>query len=476
MIKNLIRGLIVLVSLVSVFVICERVLMLKSEDGIEQMKSFYLQEEDTVDVLLVGSSHIYCNVNTGELWDTYGMSAFNLGGAEQPYWNSYYFIKEALKTQRPKAIVLSVTIPGIRFDEYQSEVWLTTNLYGMHWNKNRIDNNKVSALPESFWRILIPMNTIHGRYTDLKKDDFVDKNYNIAYKGFDYRATIVPFDTPDISGVTEMTPMIEKQEIYLRKIIELTKEENIPLLLVSVPYVVSEDAQKVYNYEFEIARQEGVDFIDFNKCYDEMGLDFRTDMAEELHLNIDGGIKFTRYLGQCLKDRYDIEDHRGDPLYSSWDKDALIHRQEIIEEKLRLIDDINLYLTVLNNENYITYISFENIAADDFDAGVLEKLGNLGMNTTEIEGGYSATLCNKSVLFSSSEEEFTAYIDEGVDKLVYKRDGSEEKHALANVYIDTDCYPLRGYGLNVLVYDRVTDKLVSYISYNPNDNIIARYY
>ena len=44
--------------------------------------------------------------------------------------------------------------------------------------------------------------------------------------------------------------------------IELTKEENIPLLLVSVPYVVSEDAQKVYNYEFEIARQEGVDFID----------------------------------------------------------------------------------------------------------------------------------------------------------------------------------------------------------------------
>lgn len=471
--KNFLRGCIVLFSLIAAFLICEKVFMLKSEDGIEQMKSYYLQKENTVDVLLIGSSHIYCNVNTGTLWDTFGMSAFDLGGAEQPYWNSYYFIKEALKTQRPKVIVMSVTIPGIRFDDYQSEAWLMTNLYGMHWNTNRIENNKVSTLPESFWRLLFPMNTIHSRYTDLTRDDFVDKNYDIAYKGFDLRSTVTPYERPDITGVTEMTPMTEKQEIYLRKIIELTKKENIPLLLVSVPYVVTEDAQKIYNYEFDVAAQEGIECIDFNKCYDLMGLDFSTDMAEELHLNISGSAKFTKCLGQYLVDRYGIPDHRGDSNYSSWEKNALIERQEINAAQIPLMDDFSEYLDVVNNDNYITIIDFEGMEATVCDS-VLVKLSEMGVDTGSIENGYVSVNCGGKTIFASNNEEFSAFVDEGIDKILVKRT-SENDRSSTLFYVNTDAIRNPMGSVFVIVYDRVLDRIVGYTSYNANDNSIIKF-
>ena len=471
MLKNFIRGFVVLVALVSSFLLCEKVFMIKSEDGIEQMKSYYLQKENTVDVLLIGSSHIYCNVNTGTLWDNYGMSAFDLGGAEQPYWNSYYFIKEALKTQRPKVIVMSVTIPGIRFDDYQSEAWLMTNLYGMHWNKNRLDNNKVSTLPDSYWRLLFPINTIHSRYTDLKKDDFIDKNYDISYKGFDLRSTIVPFERPDITNVTDVTPMTEKQEKYLRKIIQLTKEENVPLLLVSVPYVVSEDAQKIYNYEFQIAQEEGIDYIDFNKCYDDYGIDFATDMAEELHLNISGSAKFTKYLGQCLKDRYDIADHRGDALYSSWDEDALIQRLEINCANMGYATDINKYLELANNENYITYFDCQNVESDMLDASVKANINKFGIDAEQITNGYVALTCGGKQIFNSNSGQDSAFVDEGVDKILLK----STPDSGSTLYVNEDGYKNVTGAMCIIVYDRVLDKVISYVSYNPYDNTVSRF-
>jgi len=469
--KNLCRGIIAITVLVLAFMLCEKVLMLKSEDGIEQMKSFYLQEEDTIDVLLIGSSHIYCNVNTGQLWDDFGMSAFNLGGAEQPYWNSYYFIKEALKTQRPKVIVLNATIPGIRFDDYQSEVWLNTNLYGMHWNENRIENTKVSTIPDSFWRIMIPMNSMHGRYSDLKKDDFIDKNYDISYKGFDYRATVIPFDRPDISNVTEATPISEKQEDYLRKIIQLTKDENIPLLLVSVPFVVSEDAQKYYNYEFEIAKEEGVDYLDFNRLYDEVGIDFSTDMAEELHLNISGSQKFTDYLGQYIKDKYNTDDHRGDNKYASWDKDALIHRQEFNGEYLRASENLNQYADFAVNENLLIFVNAKSVSEGDFSLSG-EALAKMGISDEKLQTDTALILNGGKVIYSSNEETFSKLIDNGSDRLIFKKDSNGG----VQISIDTEDYDMSQNGISFFVYDKVLNEPESYMIFDPGSNTMMKIY
>ncbi|MDD6581027.1 MAG: hypothetical protein PUE89_09005, partial [Lachnospiraceae bacterium] len=70
--------------------------------------------------------------------------------------------------------------------------------------------------------------------------------------------------------------------------------------------------------------------IDFNKMYDELSIDFSTDMAEKVHLNFSGTKKLTEYLGNYIVNNYDIPDHRGDAKYSSWDIDAKINRENRI--------------------------------------------------------------------------------------------------------------------------------------------------
>ena len=76
--------------------------------------------------------------------------------------------------------------------------------------------------------------------------------------------------------------------------------------------------------------EEGVTYIDFNKMYDELSLDFTTDMAEKVHLNFSGTKKLTEYLGNYIVNNYDIPDRRGDAKYSSWDVDAKINRDNRI--------------------------------------------------------------------------------------------------------------------------------------------------
>ena len=240
---NIVKAIIILGVFLSALFTIDKVFLLKSEDGIEQIKSYYKQPEASVDALFVGSSHIFCHVNTGVLWDEYGISGFNLAGAEQPFWNSYYYIKEALKTQTPKIIVLEITTPGIRPIDYQPENWLVTNTYGLKWSKDKYDNIKTSSLDDSFNRLLIPLNTTHGRYVDLTEDDFVDYNNSVNYKGFDPRETTEIFETPDIANVTDRAPLSEKEEKYLRLIIDYVKGQNIPLIFISSPYVVTAEEQ-----------------------------------------------------------------------------------------------------------------------------------------------------------------------------------------------------------------------------------------
>ena len=181
-----------------------------------------------------------------------------------------------------------------------------------------------------FKRLLFPLDTMHSRYKELTKNDFVDENNSINYKGFDYRNTTEVFETPDVSTMTESFVIDEKHEKYLRAIIELSKENNIPLVVMVTPNVLTPEEQGHFNYVEDICMEEGVTYIDFNKMYDELSIDFSTDMAEKVHLNFSGTKKLTEYLGNYIVNNYDIPDHRGDAKYSSWDIDAKINRENRI--------------------------------------------------------------------------------------------------------------------------------------------------
>lgn len=71
-----------------------------------KMNEFYALEEDSLDYICVGSSHAYCTVNPLEIWKKADLAGFVLATQKQPLDISYYYIKEAFKTQSPEVVLL----------------------------------------------------------------------------------------------------------------------------------------------------------------------------------------------------------------------------------------------------------------------------------------------------------------------------------------------------------------------------------
>lgn len=351
---NFIKALIIIVIAVLTVIVLSNVLVLKSEDGINQMQALYKQPEDSIDVIFTGSSLVYCNICPGVLWDNYGIASFDLGGAEAPAWVTYYMLKEALKTQHPKVIFYEVSIAALYPEPYQVEEWASDNNYGMKWNSNRLEQLRLNSGEDDYRFRLNPFNIMHGRYRDLDENDFRNVRDSADYKGFDPREAVVETDTPDVSGVTDAIPCTEKAEEYTRKIIELGKSEGIEVVLFVAPRDIEEEDMKICNYMGKIAESEGVEFINFNLKYDEIGLDFSKDMSTGSHLGYSGNYKFSDYLGKIIKEKYDIPDNRGNSKYDSWERDAEYSRYERNDLKIQMCDNATDVLS-LTEKGYILF-------------------------------------------------------------------------------------------------------------------------
>lgn len=65
-------------------------------------------ERGTFDVILLGSSVMMNDVYPLQLYDEYGISAYNLGSGNQRLPMTYYLVEETLKEQDPKLVVIDV--------------------------------------------------------------------------------------------------------------------------------------------------------------------------------------------------------------------------------------------------------------------------------------------------------------------------------------------------------------------------------
>ena len=82
-------------------------------DYTSSMEVFYDLEDNIVDVLFLGSSHVYCSIIPAILWEDYGMASFNMAISGQDLAGSYYNFKEALKTQDLKVVCVDLSMDTI---------------------------------------------------------------------------------------------------------------------------------------------------------------------------------------------------------------------------------------------------------------------------------------------------------------------------------------------------------------------------
>lgn len=390
-----------------------KVYSFKFGDGIYGLKTFYKQGKNTVDVVFVGSSHIYENINTGVLWDDYGMAAYILAGSMQPVWNSYYYINECLKTQHPELVVMDVNSAVIEDYSNDSTKNLTSmstiikNTYGLKLSPDKIEAIKESSNPKFWAEYFLGIPTYHMRYEELSRADYLPYNdlpYFEYWKGFGMNAHITPAERPAGFETDEIGEIPAKTELYFKKIFDLCKQNGVQLLLIKTPYQATKEQMAVFNRVGQLADEAGVPYINLNYFLDEMETNFATDFADSCHMSYIGSARFAKYIGGYIKERYDIPDRRGESGYESWDMMAKFCEKQVKNAQIMHTEDMDTYLTTLSEASG-EYIVFYNLTGDFRSAdnyGQLHKaLAEIGVNGDDTEPGLTWITENGELVHSS---------------------------------------------------------------------------
>lgn len=489
--KNVLKIISFLLAFVLTFAGVVHVLDFKYLDSIFKVDSFYELEDNTVDVLVLGSSHAYQGINTAVLWKDYGIAAFNFCGAAQPIWNTYYYLEEALKTQTPKAIILD-TYYLYMSDDYTDESTAIKNTYGFKNSKTKYEAIKASFNTEKsgnqyFFSIL----QYHSRYSDLSNEDFAAYQANEAmyknHKGFYcyFKSENVPEN--DLTSMEYQTPLTEKIDYYYRKIFELANSKNIPIIPVAIPFNAESFHQGFFNTAKYIAEEEyGIKFYNFMTDYKAaIGLDYKTDFADKQHLNHIGNTKLTTFLGNILKDEYKIPDRRGDEKFASWEADAEVYYNQLENHRVTKINNLTDYAKIFANDRYkiIMTSSFPDYEELPQASKLYLKLLGKAIGITEEEqkkgGMWIFENCKKTYYNDCSQKNFTKAIKlgkyGGIEvRTTEKRFDDVSTYFVNSIFANKKEATLASYGLNIYVYDTFTRSKVDMVALRFSDDTFIR--
>lgn len=359
------------------------ILTYDSDNGVQPMKSFAKPENELTDVLFVGNSRISISVDLETLWREYGIAAFWVGAGDSYLPNTYYRLKEACKHHVPSMVIVDIS-PVAKPEDEVSEANRSANYVGMPISLNKLAYvNATIKNPEQRMDYLLSFPFTHARYSTLGKNDFL--NVNIYGKDnktmgfiFPQLNTVVPKDTT-ASSQKAIVKLSEKNEYYLRMVIEFCQRIDAQLLLVVPPIFSYHNKIPYFNEAERIAKGYAVPVFDINE-YRDVLIPYDVD-ADMIHLSVTGARKMARYLSEYLKSHYNMPDHRGVVGYESWDRFAAVRENMY----LRSITSNDLYFQELARDGQ-RVVAIPHLLADSASPelqSVLDALGALPHETLE---------------------------------------------------------------------------------------------
>ena len=276
--------------------------------------SYILEPENSVDVVCVGNSDIRSGFVPTELWEKYGYTSVVSSFTRQSISDSQRALKEICKSQKPKLVILEID-----------------SLYDGRGPEDVI--NPHDTTPDNFFDSLKPDDfdnkisrdysvfTFHNILQDRQRRSR-RKQYAHGYlfcediRKIEYRDYMTKTDEIDI-------PIYSNTQ-QLRTFVKYCKKNDLPVLLLEVPSLSSWSYAR-HNAVQNLSDELGVEFLDLNLLYDEVGIDMRNCFRDDgNHLNYFGASAVTDYIGDYIGKNYGIESRRGDAeLAEYWDNEVV---------------------------------------------------------------------------------------------------------------------------------------------------------
>ena len=294
---------------------------------------YLCEPEDSIDILFLGSSYAYCDWNPEIIYGASGLTGYVMAGSEQTPSITYWYLKEALKTQSPQAVIMEGS--SFFFAMYQN--YTQINLGYMPRGINRTCAIFDAAEPEKRFGLFFDLYFYHDRWKSLTRED-VAKIFSPPradeYKGYTFLDVVC-----DVSGAEpNRREFVIDEETYAKhleafsKIAQLCHEKGISLI-ISINPTYNQYAPEIYAKLRDdlTAIDPSTDFINLSNAFDEIDIDLSHDMYDFGHLNFFGAYKFSEWTGKFLMDKGFTPRTQSEENQAAWQSGARYWEQKLVE-------------------------------------------------------------------------------------------------------------------------------------------------
>ena len=364
--KRLFSSLLFVILLVAALYGCTKL----TEDKISrEIKGSFFESETNMDVIFMGTSHMYNGVLPMELWNEYGIASYNWGYSNSTPAQNYYVLKEVVKYTNPKVVVLDMNGLVEYNDDgngkYRHDAIMQSRVL---FDSFPISLNKIQAVNDLFddydnradflWDYII----YHSRWASMNSVSDIN-----PIKSTEMGAYFL--DDHIGAGFNPISPDDKLDNIeqyvcydYLIKTLEFCQQKGIAVLGVYLPHVMDDTSQRVANTIGDtFDKYDGCTY--FNMINQGI-LAYNTDMyADGGHVNYSGACKTTSWLGNYLKNNYSLDDYSQNPYWQDCYNKYIDYRISVLQKQDSLIN----YLMLLKNPGITVSIEFydENLWYDE---------------------------------------------------------------------------------------------------------------
>lgn len=316
MIISLVLALAVTLLFLQEFILCN------PNHNNERVRGFYLEDKDSLDVIVMGSSEVYCAFAPGLNYQECGFTSYPFATEGNTVRNFKAMYNEILRTQDPKLIVIEIN--GALYSdaniERDANLRRVSDNIPLNENKTQLIDDWVSEnkieyyapfikyhgswdkLGNTFaWSISLLQDQLRG-YTLLKGVKTFNEIYKTESKVF-YK---------DDSALEVRRPLFSEADKNLKEFLDYLDEEGVDkskILFVRFPHVVTPANLTRYqrgNTIGDTIRRYGYNYVSFEMDDPDIDLDPYNDFYNIEHMNIYGQQKFSKFFAHYLQDNYDI--------------------------------------------------------------------------------------------------------------------------------------------------------------------------
>lgn len=289
-----------------------------------RLQGFYMEEENSLDMVLIGSSENYAGYNPVLAYEEYGFTSYSYVLSATDFSLFEEQLDEVLRVQSPQLVVVDIGEMH-RANRSNKDTLLRQIVAAAPFSEHKIQMIRDHGDPGQILSYWFPFFVNHGKMTPEMVCDYVRLNTAISRRGFTLLKGVVtftgtgenwdgPYVTPwyDTNGDDSMAELSQEVLNTCRDVVDVCrKHPDVQFLFINTPHRIADEemylSYRTVNAMGEYLRAEGYDFINMESMTDVLGIVPETDFYNNAHLNLYGQYKLTRFLSRIMVEDYGLE-------------------------------------------------------------------------------------------------------------------------------------------------------------------------